>query len=269
MSVIVLSIRVIGTCGWGGAQIIKPSLTGFLGVSQLAANGASLTSLSCAATVSASKFFFSDNVDMMTAAVIAVPSVFGARIGVKLAQKMSSELLAFIFNGMSVILIPTHFFVQQYRENNPVKLNTEKSLTNNFGTDKINLLKHSCFGITSGILSALMGVGGAPLTMSYLTLATDLPHHLVQGTMLVAVLPAVLTSAFSLAAGGHTPLLLAAAVCFGSITGSAVGANVALMLNESQLRQVYMASLLILGGRSVVAAGGNIRRLSQTYFAKK
>ena len=36
-----------------------------------------------------------------------------------------------------------------------------------------------------GILSALMGVGGAPLCMSYLTVATDLPHHLVQGWSMV------------------------------------------------------------------------------------
>lgn len=43
-----------------------------------------------------------------------------------------------------------------------------------------------------------------------LTLNTELDHHLVQGTMLAAVIPSVLTSAGSLLAGGHTPVTLAA-----------------------------------------------------------
>lgn len=250
--------------------MIKPSLTHFLSLTQIEATAISLTSLSCAASVSASKFLFSDNVHAATAVAIALPSVLGARLGVILAQRLSGEVLALIFNGMSVILIPTHFFVQQYRESHPNTTSDEKdenvpdnSLANLTWSPK--MLEHASFGVLSGVLSALMGVGGAPLTMSYLTLNTSLPHHLVQGTMLVAVLPAILTSAFSMAVGGHTPIALAAAVCCGSIVGSAAGAQFALYLSESQLRQLYMASLVVLGGRSCIAAIGNISRLSRSW----
>eukprot|EP00750_Incisomonas_marina_P008861 INCI15720.2.p1 GENE.INCI15720.2~~INCI15720.2.p1 ORF type:complete len:334 (+),score=53.20 INCI15720.2:33-1034(+) len=308
----------LGCVGWGGAQIIKPSLSKFLGLSTIAANGTSLTSLSAAATTGAFRFGFSDQSDFATAACIAVPSIFGARFGVKVAQKLSSDALALIFNGASVILIPTHFFVQKYREENPheesgnglefflplQKLNDqtngsqpgsgqtdgdiypdesttkpplESATALNVGEKPANsplltqlgnirnlnplVLQHLAFGGFMGILSALMGVGGAPLCMSYLTVATDLPHHLVQGTMMVAVLPAVLTSAASLAFGGHTPLLVAAAVCCGSTIGAFAGAEFALQLSEEQLRMLYMASLVILGTRSFVAGIGNIRRL--------
>jgi uncharacterized membrane protein YfcA len=158
-------------------------------------------------------------------------------------------------------------FVQQYRENDPIKRkNSETKISID---DKSTLFKHALFGVASGILSALMGVGGAPLTMSYLTLATDLPHHLVQGTMLVAILPAVLTSAFALGAGGHTPFLLTASVCVGSVIGSTAGAYTALKMNEATLRQIYMASLIILGGRSFIAAGFNMKRILLQYIAKK
>lgn len=186
-----------------------------------------------------------------------------------ISKKLSQEFLALIFNGMSCLLIPTHFLVQQWREQQP------KSLTQSIKHEPSELprrswrpdialplmMQHGAFGAVSGVVSALMGVGGAPLTMSYLTMSTNIPHHLVQGTTMVAVLPAVLTAAVSHALAGHTPLGLAAAVCCGSMVGAQVGAQVALSLTETQLRQLYMASLVLLGGRSVVAAVGNITKL--------
>lgn len=284
----------LGTVGWGGAQIIKPSLTGIVGISQIAANGCSLASLSVSGTVGAVKFLFEDRVDLSIAASIAVPSVLGARIGVKLAQRLSSEVLALIFNGMSVILIPTHFLVQEYRKNHPhlssngdedakvevtpritpsvlinaIKSDTSFSLNSSNTPSPYYYVQHSLYGICAGVLSALMGVGGAPLTMSYLTLATDLDHHMVQGTMLAAVIPSVLTSAGSLMAGGHTPVLLAAAIACGSSIGSYAGAEFALRLKEEQLRHLYMASLVLLGGRSLLAAAGNVYRLSGQYMKR-
>ena len=122
--------------------------------------------------------------DLLVAAAIAVPGVVGARIGVRLAEKMSGEMLALIFNGMSLILIPTHVFVQEYRKKNPhphVEAVPPLSLARVWAATLDPLMyQHALYGLASGILSALMGVGGAPLTMSYLTLTTALPHHLVQ-----------------------------------------------------------------------------------------
>jgi len=42
------------------------------------------------------------------------------------------------------------------------------------------LAQYACFGGGLGILSALMGVGGLPIAVSYLTVFSDCPHHLVQ-----------------------------------------------------------------------------------------
>ena len=39
------------------------------------------------------------------------------------------------------------------------------------------------------------------------SLATDLPHHLVQGTAMASVAPSVLTSALARAGGGHVRLV--------------------------------------------------------------
>jgi hypothetical protein len=151
-----------------------------MGLSQLSANGTSLASMSVAGTVSAGKFLFENQADLLIAASIVMPSVLGARIGVKIAQRLSSEVLALIYNGMSVVLIPTHFMVQKYREQNPPSVKTISTVANrsfsSLTRDSIGqlltppYLQHAAFGVCAGILSALMGVGGAPLTMSYVSI---------------------------------------------------------------------------------------------------
>jgi len=254
---------VHGCCGWGGAQIIKPALISGLGLNTLAANGASLTALAFGSTTGASKFFASDSANIKISLAIALPSVIGARLGVRLAQKLSNDALSLIFNGMSVLFIPMHFFVQKYKE---TRISTGQSQSSEDDGPEA-LMKHIIYGGFMGTISSLMGVGGAPLTMSYLTLATDLPHHKIQGTMMIAIVPAVVTSATTLIYSGHVPIAVAAAVCAGSITGSYFGAELALRLSEKQLRDCYMASLVVLGGRSIFGAAGNLSKLMKNYIS--
>ena len=90
-----------------------------------------------------------------------------------------------------------------------------------------------------------------------------LPRHLVQGTAMVAVVPGVLTSAASHLAAGHVPLGLAAAATGGALCGAALGARAGLQLSEDELRALYMASLVVLGGRSVVGALQNVASLAR------
>ena len=120
---------------------------------------------------------------------------------------------------------------------------------------------HCAFGCVSGLVSAIMGIGGLPLTMSYLTAVVGLPHHLVQGTAQLAVAPSAITSAVSRL---HVvPAASAAAVTVGAMCGASVGASVALRTSEERLRELYMLSLVVLGGRSVVAAGRNLTSIWQ------
>jgi uncharacterized membrane protein YfcA len=183
-----------------------------------------------------------------------------------LAGKLNGEVHALIFNGLSLLLLPTHFYVQQRRQQQKdLQQHTQMiDLDTHVPSQawKLQIAQHACFGSVCGLISALMGVGGLPLTMSYLTIfVPELPHHIVQGTAMVSVVPSVLTSAYVQAKAGHTPISLAAAVCFGSILGSAAGAHIALSLSEEQLRYAFMASLVVLGGRSAVGAALNIRRI--------
>ena len=100
----------VGIVGWGGAQVIVPSMTypgPLASYSQLSATGISLSSLSVSAVSSGYKFWKDELVDIPLAMVIGVPAVVSARIGSRFAKKMSGDALALFFNGL------VHFWIQQ------------------------------------------------------------------------------------------------------------------------------------------------------------
>ena len=255
----------VGLVGWGGAQFIIPGMTHpLMGLSQLAATGVSLCSLSVSTVMSAAKFVMNDSVSLSTAAAIALPSIVTARLGAKLAARMADDVLQLAFNGASVLLIPTHFLVQRHaaqRAVDPPRLarTTSEDFRIAHARDSSSLLLHGAFGCVSGVISAIMGVGGLPLSMSYLTACTPLPHHLVQGTAVLAVAPSAIVSALSRMS--VIPPATAASVTVGAMGGAVAGASAALRTPEERLRQLYMASLVVLGGRSMWRATQNLRSI--------
>lgn len=274
----------VGLVGWGGAQFIIPGMTHpLMGHSQLAATGISLCSLSLSSVTGAARFVMSDSASLLTAATIALPSMATARLVTRLAAKVPDDALQLAFNGLSLLLIPTHLAVQQYarqRHDEASGSTPRRTLTEHvvrgegliveaqasaFSTLSRVRAVDVAFGGLSGAISALMGVGGLPLTMSYLTAFTELPHHLVQGTATLAVAPSALTSALSRI---HVvPVATAAAVAAGAMGGAAIGASVALRTSEERLRDLYIVSLVVLGGRSFVRAGHNIRTMRARWRA--
>lgn len=260
----------VGLCGWGGAQVIIPSMTlpsvSFANYSQLSATGISLSSLSVSTLSSGYRFWEKDRVHLPMVLAIGIPAVLSARIGSRIAKKLSGDALALFFNGFSIVLIPTHFYIQE-RAKGRQQEDTSTEQEHNGVDPTIHPLpwpqvaQHASFGVCSGVVSALMGVGGLPLTMSYITEATHLPHHYVQGTAVCALVPSILVSAASRI---HSiPLQAAVSVAFGAMVGGYGGAQVALGLTEEQLRTVYMTSLVVFGGRSTFGAARNIRNLLQ------
>ena len=259
---------VVGTVGFGGAQVVIPSLTAsslpgnVASYSQLAATGISLSSLSISTISSGYNFWKENKVHIPLALAIGIPAVVAARLGTNVARRISHDALALFFNGFSIILMPTHYYIQHRKSNiMPEKEDLRSSNNHQAGYEPTAtiLLQHSGYGFFSGILSALMGVGGLPITISYLTVSTDLHHHTIQGTAVCSLIPAILVSAASRwSVVPVQPALFAAA---GAVLGSYAGSHFALHLDEDRLRQLYMGSLVLFGSRSVYGAIANLRNI--------
>lgn len=303
-----------GLVGWGGAQVTIPSMShpGLLAsYSQLAATGISLTSLSLSSVSSGYRFWMDGRVDVPLALGIGLPALASARVGSQIAKRLSGNALQLFFNGFSLLLIPTHFWIQQQRSSNSSKCVDTNSVTGDQGkdappgqlesdtsrlsakrrepaiesradcnTDDLDfrqpknvvaaiqsnplIFRHASFGLFSGVLSSLMGVGGLPLTISYLTVSTELSHHEIQGTAVVALLPSILMSAASRMS--VVPPSTAACVAAGAFGGGLVGAKLALSLSEEQLRYLFMGSLCLFGGINMAGAVRNIRQICSKRF---
>eukprot|EP00967_Tisochrysis_lutea_P046195 scaffold56091_cov33-Tisochrysis_lutea.AAC.1 len=263
----------VGLVGWGGAQLIIPCLTGVAGLSQLAASGSSIISLSGAAVMSAATFASSGSADLQTAMLIGIPSMGGARIGVAVARRLPVDVHTLCFNGLTTVMLPVHLLIQRQRQQrgdvHGVHTGQDRNPCAETSPLGATFAAHIAFGGFAGFLSAIMGVGGGPLVMSYLTIATPLEHHLVQGTAACAVAPGMCAASLTHLWLGTVPFRVASAVTAGAALGAFGGTRAALWLSEDQLRTFYMGSLGLLGGRAFVASLSNLSSIARRWAKQK
>jgi len=264
-----------GLVGFGGAQVITPLMTHpLLGLSQIGASGVALSSLGVSTVTGSASFLVAGCAALPVAAAIALPSMVSARLMTRVAERLTGDALKLFFNTFSLILLAGNFYVistakpkeKAHACPQAVALARRDSAFAE-SSDGRKVAEHAAFGVFSGAISALMGVGGLPLTISYLTLNTELPHHLVQGTAICSAVPAILVSAISRISA--VPVATAVAVAVGATVGASLGAQGALRLDEVQLRLLYMLALAIFGGSASVRAVGNLRAMLAARWAGK
>ena len=108
-------------------------------------------------------------------------------------------------------------------------------------------------GLAGGVVSGLLGIGGAVVIVPALVLLARLPQHTAQGTSLAALLlPVGLLGMLEYHRRGQVNYAYAAVIAGGLFVGAFLGAKLAAPLPEATLRRVFGGFLLLVAGKLLV-----------------
>ncbi len=118
----------------------------------------------------------------------------------------------------------------------------------------INIILYIALGLTAGILSGMLGIGGGIIMVPALVLVFGLSQHAAQGTTLALMVPPIgLLAAWTYWRQGFVDLRIAAFVCLGFFFGGLIGAKFVTGLPEHVLKKIFGFALLIVSIRIILS----------------
>ncbi len=115
-----------------------------------------------------------------------------------------------------------------------------------------DILLSLVLGLTAGILSGLLGIGGGIIIVPALVFLFNMSQHQAQGTTLALMVPPIgLLAALTYYRQGFVNLKVAAFVCIGFFWGGFFGAKFATALSSPTLQKVFGVALLAVAVRMI------------------
>ncbi len=114
-------------------------------------------------------------------------------------------------------------------------------------------------GLVTGVLSALLGVGGGIVMVPFMVLVLGLTQHLAEGTSLLVIVPTAVAGVLAHRRSGYVSVGIGLTVGAGGVAGSFLGARLALVTPGGVLQKVFGVVLAIAGAR-LMRSGLNDRR---------
>ena len=107
-------------------------------------------------------------------------------------------------------------------------------------------------GLAAGIMSGLIGIGGATIVIPALIYFYGLSQHMAQGTTLAMMIPPIgILAAWQYWQRGHVNIGWAALLCVGFIIGGLIGAYFAEHIPDLHLRKIFGVFLLAIAIRMI------------------
>jgi uncharacterized membrane protein YfcA len=108
-------------------------------------------------------------------------------------------------------------------------------------------ISYLVLGITAGVLSGLIGIGGGVIIVPALVFIFGLTQHQAQGTTLALLVPPIgILAAWTYYKSGYVDIRIAALVAAGFFAGSVLGARIATGLSSAVLEKVFGVALLLI-----------------------
>jgi hypothetical protein len=228
----VLSGLAGGLFGVGGGVILVPLLTGRFKLTQHQAHGTSLAIIGLTAIAGVLVYAFHGQVHWREAGLVALSSMFTARLGARLASRTPSVGLSRAF---AVLL-----FVVAIRLLMGVPEVGSEPRPEGWSAVGFDLL----LGCGVGLLSGYMGVGGGVLAVPGFTLVMGMTQQAAQGTSLAAIVVTGPAGAAEHARHGNVILKVVPAIVAGAVLGAPLSSWVAQLLPHDVLVRAFAIFLM-------------------------
>lgn len=117
----------------------------------------------------------------------------------------------------------------------------------------MNIILYLLVGLTAGVLSGLIGIGGGVIIIPALILMFGLSQHTAQGTTLALMVPPIgILAAWTYYKAGFVDLKIAAFICIGFLIGGFFGAQFAIGIPEHVLKKIFGIFLLIISLKMIL-----------------
>lgn len=113
----------------------------------------------------------------------------------------------------------------------------------------LTLLALAAFGIVTGMVAGLLGVGGGIFMVPFLVLAVGLSQQEAQATSLLVILPTAIVASWLLHRRGVGDLRAALRIGVVGMLGGVAGTVLALSLSGTVLRVIFAGLVAVVGLR--------------------
>lgn len=117
----------------------------------------------------------------------------------------------------------------------------------------VQIVQFVALGIAGGILSGLLGIGGAVLLVPALVYLFGFEQHTAQGTTLAMLIPPVgILAAWQYYVKGYVDVKVAALMCIGLFFGGYVGGYIATHISAEVIRRVFGVALFLIALKMII-----------------
>lgn len=234
--------------GLGGAVIVTPALTLFLGVDMRYAIGASLVSVIATSSGSAAAYvrdgYSSIRIGMFLEIATTIGALFGAYLGSRIPVSALSIIFGLILLQAAWQTIRAHHGYKAMLPEDPIaarlKLNGSYQTPEGEESYEVHRVKTG-FGLMfgAGALSGLLGIGSGSLKVIAMDQAMRIPFKVSTATSNFMIGVTAAASASLYLSRGYVNPAIAMPVMLGVLAGSMIGARFLARLPVTLLRRVF------------------------------
>jgi uncharacterized membrane protein YfcA len=253
--------------GLGGAVVVTPLLTIFLGIDIHLAIGASIVSIIATSSGAAATYVRDKLTNLRIGMFLELGTTFGAIVGAALAAYANSTILEAIFGGVLLVtLIPVLMKIgedvpkSQELKGLAKRLSLQGSYTETNGTPvSYNAVRPGAglLGmVVAGLLSGLLGIGSGAFKVLSMDFAMKLPMKVSTTTSNFMIGVTAAASAGIYIVRGDVNPLIVAPVALGILLGAYIGSRVLPRTRNPTVRRIFAIVLAATAIEMIITAIG-------------